>query len=80
MKPRLKAPGSKRLKLKYDILLSSFAFKCNMCRYIMEGAERGHVAVEAADASAAAFVEALPVGRCRLTLSNPSPNRLELSA
>jgi hypothetical protein len=33
MKPTLKAPGSKRLKLKYDKMLSSFAFKFNLRRY-----------------------------------------------
>jgi len=33
IKPRLKAPGTKRLKLKYDNLLSRFAFKCNLRRY-----------------------------------------------
>jgi len=30
----LKAPGTKRLKLTRDELLSSFAFKFNMRRYI----------------------------------------------
>jgi hypothetical protein len=35
MKPRLKAPGSKRLKLKCDILLSTSAFKFNLRRYSM---------------------------------------------
>jgi hypothetical protein len=33
MKPTFKAPGSKRLKLKYDQLLSSFAFKIKLRRY-----------------------------------------------
>ena len=33
IKPTLKAPGSKRLKLKYDELLSSFAFNFNLRRY-----------------------------------------------
>ena len=32
-KPTLKAPVSKRLKLKYDILLSNFAFRFNLRRY-----------------------------------------------
>jgi hypothetical protein len=36
MKPTLKAPGIKRLKLEYDELLSSFGFKFNMRRYTME--------------------------------------------
>ena len=33
IKPMLKAPGTKRLKLTYDEPLSSFAFKFNLCRY-----------------------------------------------
>jgi len=34
MKPKLKPPGTKRLKLKCDILLSTLAFKFNLRRYI----------------------------------------------
>jgi hypothetical protein len=33
MKSKLKAPGAKRLKLKYDNPVSSFAFKSNLRRY-----------------------------------------------
>ena len=33
MKPTLKAPGSKRSKLKYDKLLSSFAYNLKLRRY-----------------------------------------------
>ena len=33
MKPMSKAPGTERLKLKYDKLLSSFAFNFNLRRY-----------------------------------------------
>jgi hypothetical protein len=33
VKPTLKAPGTKRLKLKYNILLSSFAFNFNLRQY-----------------------------------------------
>ena len=33
MKPKFKAPGTKRLKQKYDVLLSSFAFNFNVRRY-----------------------------------------------
>jgi hypothetical protein len=33
IKPTLKAPGTKRLKLEYDVLLSNFAFRFNMRRY-----------------------------------------------
>ena len=36
MKPTLKAPGSKRLKLQCDKLLSSFAFDFNWRRYTLE--------------------------------------------
>ena len=34
IQPKLKPPGSKRLKLKCDALLSTFAFKFNLRRYI----------------------------------------------
>jgi hypothetical protein len=37
IKPSLKAPGIKRLKLKYDKPLSNFAFKFNLRRYTMVG-------------------------------------------
>jgi len=33
MRPKLKPPGTKRLKLKFDILLSNFAFKFSLRRY-----------------------------------------------
>ena len=33
MKSMVKAPGTKRLKLKYDKLLSKFAFNFNLRRY-----------------------------------------------
>jgi hypothetical protein len=33
IKPTVKAPGTKRLKLKYDATLSKFAFKFNLRRY-----------------------------------------------
>ena len=33
MKPTLKEPGSKRSKLKYDALLSSFTYKFKLRRY-----------------------------------------------
>ena len=34
IKPTLKAPGTKRLTLRYDKLLSTFAFKSNLRRFI----------------------------------------------
>jgi hypothetical protein len=33
MKPVLKAPGTERMNLKCDGLLSNFAFKFNLCRF-----------------------------------------------
>jgi len=36
IKPTLKAPGTKRLKLKHDEPLSNFAFKFNLRRYTKE--------------------------------------------
>jgi len=33
MKSKLKPPGTKRLKLKYDNVISSFAFNFNLRRY-----------------------------------------------
>jgi hypothetical protein len=38
MKPKLKAPGTKRLTLKCDEPLSSFAFKYNLRRYTTDDA------------------------------------------
>ena len=35
IKPTLKAPGTKHLKLKYGELLSSYAFKMNLRRYMV---------------------------------------------
>jgi hypothetical protein len=37
MKPKLKPPGTMRLKLEYDGLLLNFGFKSNLCRYTMAG-------------------------------------------
>jgi len=59
MKFKLKAPGTERLKLKYGNLLSRFAFKINLRRYISE-----HI-----DIIRGAVMIAYPmVGWCRLTL------------
>ena len=33
IKPTLKSPGTKLLKLKYEKLVSNFAFNFNFCRY-----------------------------------------------
>jgi len=37
IKPTLKPPGTKRLRLKYDEPLSNFAFKINLRRYTKAG-------------------------------------------
>jgi hypothetical protein len=39
IKPTLKAPKTKRLKIKYDQLLSNFGIKFNLCRYNLERME-----------------------------------------
>jgi hypothetical protein len=58
----LKAPDTKRVKLTYDELLSSFAFHFNLRRYTKRPQYLADVYDEAAHPA---------VGRCRLTLSNP---------
>jgi len=57
MKSMLKAPKTKYLKLKYDGLVSSFAFKIELRRYTLGTAPRR--------------LGAGIVGWCRLNLSNP---------
>jgi hypothetical protein len=68
LKPTLKAPGTKRLKLDFDELLSSFAFKFNLRRYAKAIKNEVELAgmVEAHLRDGVAMV-----GRCRLTPSNP---------
>ena len=58
MKPMLKPPGTRHLKLKCDILVSTFAFKFNLRRYTT-------VAV----AAGVAGFDSIMVGRCGLTVS-----------
>jgi len=67
MKPMLKAPGTRRLKLNVDKLLSSFAFNVNMRRYIKE--TRGVLlASEKATPSSAEFQVAIAGnGECSMT-------------
>ena len=66
MKPTLKAPGIKRLKLKCDTLLSNFAFNFNLRRYI-EGLDGADVFVD--------LTQALPAQL--LTAEAPPPPRHE---
>ena len=87
IKTQLKPPGTKRLKLKCDVLLSTSAFRLSWRRYT-EAAAAGEGAAAApppaaeGEEGAAAPPEertedeiaasaAAKVGRCRLTLSNP---------
>ena len=42
IKPKLKPPGTKRLKLGYEELISNFAFKFNLRHYTM-GFNRVHI-------------------------------------
>jgi len=61
-KPKLKAPGTKRLKLNYVKPLSRFAFNFNLRRY----------GESIASLSSATLITAVSlVGRCWLTLSTP---------
>jgi len=50
MKPKLKAPGTKRLYLKCNIMLSTSAFKFNLRRYnvdrVAESGELTHIQTE----------------------------------
>ena len=68
IKPRLKAPGTKRLKLKHEVLISTVTFNFNLHRYALE-----HSYTEAN-----LSFDNLKVGRCRLTRWNPFGQRLEL--
>ena len=67
IKPTLKAPGTKRLKLQYDEPLSSFAFKFNLRRY-----NQGFQDVLRILRGPQCLGRLHWVGRCRLTLWNPS--------
>jgi hypothetical protein len=69
MKSELKAPGTRRLNLKYAELVSGFAFKFDFRRYTkhFETGLDMHAFMQGTDMGA----EQLKVRRCRLTLSNP---------
>jgi hypothetical protein len=78
MKPTLKALGTKRLNLKYDVPLSNVTFKFNLrrynlaeCRSATKSASDMRAAAERARAGAADGSGVAPdvVGRCRLTTS-----------
>jgi hypothetical protein len=67
IKPILKPPGTKRLELKCDILLSTFAFKVKLRRYTLVdsddeegGTKTGPAAAAAAGGSSSAARTKLP--------------------
>jgi hypothetical protein len=66
MEPTMKATGSKRLKVKYDQLLSNVAFNFNLRRYSVAG-----IIAKTCVAPLDRARTMIQVGRCRLTLSNP---------
>ena len=69
MNPTLKAPGTKRLKLKNDELLSNFAFKFNLRRYMSTKLKR--IILKAAYYVVLAIVKAvLAVPRVLLKIAN----------
>jgi hypothetical protein len=69
IKPKLKPPGTKRLKLKCDMLLSTIGFKCNLRRYtwVAVCAGDGLYVFDTRVWREIAYFQAM-VGRCRLTL------------
>jgi hypothetical protein len=65
IKPELKPPGTERLTLKCDKLLSSFAFNFNLRRYTTAAVCRDtHIALVGGGKGV------VKVGRCRMILSN----------
>ena len=80
MKSKLKAPGIKRLKLKYDEPLSKFAFKSNLRRYTearANTAEARTAVLEELTVDSEARLTATKVVRCWL---NPSAVNASISA
>ena len=72
-KPKLKPPGIKRLKLKHNNLLSSFALTFNLCGYtkaVAAGARLQAVSQEL-DLSEEEKQDLVEARRCMLTPSNP---------
>ena len=72
IKPKFKPPGSKRLKLKCDVLLSNFALKFNLRRYtkVNRGVEQAflHIAKRLIEKRAAAPRGAANAGRGRASM------------
>ena len=70
IKPTLKAPGIKLLKLEHEKLLSNLAFKFNLRRYgkvVKSAREVGARKKLKSTRNSPGDAEAASVGRCRLT-------------
>jgi len=84
MKPVLKAPGTKRLELKCDELLSSFAFNFNLRRYNVVSASRDRTIItwdlirERRISSHQQHGKAVQVEPMKSTLKAPGTKRLKL--
>jgi len=78
IKPTLKAPGTKRLKLKYDKSLPNLLRFCFQIQ--LAPLHRGRLPPFLSTSSASSSSHDNKVGRCRLTLSKPRCNRLEVSS
>jgi len=79
IKPMLTPPGTKHLKLKRDIVLSTFAFEFNLRRYTEAAAAAALLGCPTDRAARLCHAHALhalrryhEVRRCRLTLSKSS--------
>jgi hypothetical protein len=73
MNSKLKAPGTRPLKPKYDVLLSRCAFNFNLRRYTQaQYTTRGTVCMAATPNFDVANLFGHKVGRYMLTLCNPS--------
>jgi len=73
MKPTLKAPGTKRLKLRHDELLTKIGFNFNLRRYTTEMILSSAICgvIYALCAGQPLCILGATARRCRLTLSKP---------
>jgi hypothetical protein len=83
IQPLLKPSGINRLQLEHDEPLSTFAFQLKLCHYkelVPVTNVRRCYNIGKNVRESAYHIWSTKVGRCRLTLSNPCRNRLELRA
>jgi len=74
IKTKLKPPGTKLLKLNCDLLLSTFAFKLNLCRYTM-----AYEVAASAAAGRAAAAAARNAARTQVVSVSASAEHLRVS-